>query len=181
VIREFEAEWNGQSILCFTSIGTGHPGVIQVDTSNVSNILNSALEKMATDSQRVAEEIVHRFKGRHNYFRINVEQGLQRTDGHKALKPEDVVVHTKAYLGSARVDISVDRMVGSLLQAVEVPPWQTTEEIFKETMGGYVSNARACIEDITNQTIKQEVADVVSILELIRVCAEAWHLAMTDR
>jgi hypothetical protein len=181
VIREFEAEWNGQGISCFTSIGTGHKGVTQINTSNIPNSLNSAIEKMATDSQRVAEEVAHRFTGQNNYFRLNVEQGLQRTESHKILKPEDVVVHTRAYLGSVWVDGSVDRLVDSLLRTIEVLPWQTTEEIFKETMGGYISNARACIEDIANQTIKQEVAEVVSALELIGVCTEAWYLAMTDR
>jgi hypothetical protein len=115
IIREFEAEWRGQGILCFTSIGTGHQGVIQVDTSSILNSINPTLEKMATDSQRVTEEIAHRFMGQRNYFRLNVEQGLQRTDGQKTLKPEDVVVHTKAYLGSVWVDTSVDRLVDSIL------------------------------------------------------------------
>jgi hypothetical protein len=171
VIREFEAEWKGQGISCFTSIGTGHQGVIQVDTSSVSDTLNSALEKMATDSQRVAEEIAHRFKGQHNYFRLNVEHGLQSPGTHKTLKPEDVVVHTKAYLGSVWADISVDRIVDSLLRAVDVLPWQTTQESFKDDMKQYISNSRACIAAITIQNIKQEVAEVVSALELIRVRA----------
>jgi hypothetical protein len=171
VIREFEAEWKGQSIFCFTSIGTGHQGVIQVDTSSIPNSINSALEKMATDSQRVAEEIAHRFNGQHNYFRLSVEQGLQRTEGHEALRPEDVVVHTRAYLGSVWVDGSVDRMVDSLLRAVEVLPWHTTQESFKYNMKQYISNARACIEGITNQTIKDQVAEIVSALELVQVCA----------
>jgi hypothetical protein len=171
VIREFEAEWKGQGISCFASIGTGHQGIIQVDTTNIPNNLNSALEKMATDSQRVAEELAHRFKGQHNYFRLNVEQGLQRTDGYRAPKPEDVVVHTKAYLGSVWVNTTVDRMVDSLLRAVEVLPWQTTQDSFKGIMKQYISDARVCIEGITNQPIKQEVAEVVSALELIWVRA----------
>jgi hypothetical protein len=125
---------------------------------------------MATDGQRVAEEIAHRFIGQNNYFRLNVEQGLQRPDDHRALKLEDVVVHTRAYLGSAWVDASVGRIVDTL-RTIEVLPWQTTEESFKKDMKHYISNARASIEGITNQTINKEAAEVVSALELIRVCA----------
>jgi hypothetical protein len=126
---------------------------------------------MATDSQRVAEEVAHRFTGQNNYFRLNVEQGLQRTESHKALKAEDVVVHTRAYLGSVWVGGSVDRMIESLLRTIEVLPWQTTQESFKEDMNQYISNVQACIDGIINQTMKQQAAEVVSTLELIRVRA----------
>jgi hypothetical protein len=124
---------------------------------------------MATDGQRVAEEIAHRFMGQNNYFRLNVEQGLQRSDDHRALKPEDVVVHTTAYLGSAWVDASVDRIVDTLLRTIEILPWQTTQESFRETIEKYISNARACIAAITNPAIQQEFTEVTPALELIRV------------
>lgn len=171
LIREFEAEWKGQGILCFASIGTGHQSIIRVDTSNMSDALDPAFEKMATDSQRVAEEIAHRFKGQHNYFRLSVEQGFQRNEDHRTLQLEDVIVHTKAYLGSTWVDTSVDRLVNSLLQAVELFPWQTTRENFEQMMEKYISNARICIGSIAINVIKEGLNEAVSILELIRVRA----------
>jgi hypothetical protein len=126
VIQEFEAEWKGEGILCFASIGTGHQGTIQVNTSSTPNTLNSAAVKMATDCQRVVEEIFHLFQRQNNYFRLSVEQGLQLTDGQKALRLEDVIIHTKAFLGSNWANISVDQLVDALLRANEVLPWQTT-------------------------------------------------------
>jgi hypothetical protein len=169
VIKEFEAEWKHEGILCFASIGTGHQGSMQVKASSAPDALNSTAEKMVTDCQRVAEEIAHRFQRHNNYFRLSVEQGLQLADGQKALRLEDVTIHTKAYLDSTWTNISVDRLVGSLIRADEVLPWQTTRENFEETMKSYLSNAQSCAERIEMDEIKQGILEAGSILELIRV------------
>jgi hypothetical protein len=169
VIKEFEAEWKHESILCFASIGTGHQGAIQVKESSAPVTLNSAAEKMATDCERVAEEIAHRFQGQKNYFRLSVEQGFQSTEDQTALRLQDVVVHTKVYLDSTWVNISVDRLVGSLLQADEVLPWQATRENFEETMRTYLSNAQSCVDCIKINEIKQGILEAFDILESIRV------------
>jgi hypothetical protein len=169
VIREFEAEWKREGILCFASIGTGHQGTIQVKMSSTPNTLNSAAVKMATDCQRVAEEIAHLFQRQNNYFRLSVEQGLQLTDGQKALRLEDVIIHTKAFLGSNWANISVDQLVDALLRADEVLPWQTTREKFEETIVTCVSNARFCVEHINMDEVKQGIIQAASILELIQV------------
>jgi hypothetical protein len=126
---------------------------------------------MATDCQRVAEEIAHRFQRRNNFFRLSVEQGFQLTGGHTELRLEDVAVHTQAYLESTWTSISVDRLVDSLLRADEVLPWPTTRENFEETMETYLSNARSCTGHIQRDEIKQGIVEAVRILELIRVRA----------
>jgi hypothetical protein len=169
VIREFESEWKREGIICFTSIGAGHPGIIKVESSDILTTLNSTAEKMATDCQRVAEEIAHRFQRQNNYFRLSVEQGLQLTDSQTGLRSEDVIVHTKAYLDSTWTSISVDRLVDSLVRADEVLPWQTTRENFEEAMEIYLSNTRSCDGRIEMDEIKQGILEATSILELIRV------------
>jgi hypothetical protein len=169
VIREFETEWKREGILCFASIGTGHQGTIQVKTSSTPNTLNSAAVKMATDCQRVAEEIAYLFQRQNNYFRLSVEQGLQLTDGQKALRLEDVIIHTKAFLGSNWANISVDQLVDALLRADEVVPWQTTREKFEQTIATCVSNARFCVEHINMDEVKRGIIQAVSVLELIQV------------
>jgi hypothetical protein len=124
---------------------------------------------MATDCQRFAEEIAHRFQGQRNYFRLCVEQGFQLADGRKALRLEDVIVHTKAYLDSNWASISADQLVGALLRADEVLPWQTTRENFEETMKSYLSNAQSYAGHVEIDEIKQHVLGSAGILELIRV------------
>jgi hypothetical protein len=163
VIREFEVEWKHEGILCFTSIGTGHQGTIQVKS------LNTPAEKMATDCQRVAEEIAYRFQKQNNYFRLNVEQGFQHTNGQQMLRLGDVMVHTKAYLDSNWADILVDQLVDALLRADEAVPWQTTRENFEKTMTTYLTNTQSYVDYSNIDEVKQGLLKAAGILELIRV------------
>jgi hypothetical protein len=169
VIREFETEWKREGILCFASIGTGHQGPEKVNTSSVRSASKSTEERVAADCQQVAEEIAHRFQGQNNYFRLSVEQGLQSTEGQTTLRPGDVIVHTKAYLKSTWTDVSVDGLVGSLLRADKIFPWQTTRERFEETMESYLSSTRSCEDCIKIDEVKHDNFETVRTLELIRV------------
>lgn len=169
-IKEFESEWRREGILCFVSIGTGHRGTIQIDSSSGLDATHSTAQKMASDCQKVAEEIAHRFQEHSNYFRLSVEQGLQLTDNEKVVKMEDVIVHTKAYLDSASANSSVNCLVASLLGAAKVFPWQTTRERFEQAIGAYICNTRSRVSGITNAGIMLEASVAVSTLELIQVC-----------
>jgi hypothetical protein len=179
VILEFEAEWKREAILCFASIGTGNQGTIKFESADTLTTLTSTAEKMATDCQRVAEELTHRFQRQNNYFRFSVEQGFQLADGQTITRPENVIVHTKAYLDSTWTNISVDRLVTSLLRADEVLPWQATRENFEETMEIYLSNARPCAGRIKMDDIKQGILEAASILELIRVRSQSRSVIVT--
>lgn len=169
MIREFEAEWKREGILCFVSIGTGYQGVIQVDPSCGPDTLQLTAEKMAMACQRVTEEIAYRFQGQRNYFRLNVEQGLQVTDDRKPLRLEDVIIHTKAYLDSNWADTSVNRLVYSLLRADTVFPWQTTRDRFQQIMKTCLRHTRLCVDGIQIDSIKQEALEAVFTLEVIQV------------
>lgn len=137
----------------------------------MSNAITSELEKLAIDSEKVAEALAYRFKGQNNYFRLSVGQGLQRSEVSNAPALEDVTVHTKAYLGSAWADITIDRLVDALLRAVEVFPWQTTRETFEQMMEKYIQKTRMCMKGITIEAVKQHIQEVVSMLESIKVCS----------
>lgn len=167
VIKEFEAEWKREGILCFASIGAGHGGIIH--TTSDPHFRNSTAEKMATDSQRIAEEIAHRFQGQSNYFRLSVEQGFQQAEGQNALKLEDMIVHTKAYLDSTWANTSVDRLVVSVLQVDKVFPWQTTREIFEKVVEKYLHDIRSSLDVIEIDEVKEEIRTALLTLKLIQV------------
>jgi hypothetical protein len=78
VIREFEVLWPSQNVACLASIGCGHEGVIQIEGSSLSDSVAKAMERTATDCEKISEEVQYRFQGRKTYFRLNVEQGLQQ-------------------------------------------------------------------------------------------------------
>jgi hypothetical protein len=78
VIKEFEANWPQQKLACLASIGTGHGGPVQIDTRDIAETLDLAIERVATDHERIAQDITYRFHGRNMYFRLNVDRGLRQ-------------------------------------------------------------------------------------------------------
>lgn len=169
VIREFEAQWKDGKIACLASIGAGHEGVVRIDDSTMFSTFDNAVERTATDCEKVSEEVAYRFRGKNSYFRLSVEQGLQLTGRNKLLTLEEVLSCTSAYLSSSGVSISVDALVESLLQDLEIPEWWTMKEHFKEELNAYISNAKECANKLTINEVKSAGLEIVHVLETIGV------------
>jgi hypothetical protein len=167
VIREFEALWPSQSIACLTSIGSGHEGVIQIDGSSAAA---GAMERMATDCEKIAQEVMYRFQGRNTYFRVCVEQGLQQNAARRPLALPEIEAHTRSYLRSPGTKNILERLVESLLCAVEVSPWTTTRDLFETTIDEYISEYSKVVDDIPVAMVKLSVLEGVYLLNKIRVC-----------
>jgi hypothetical protein len=73
VIREFEALWPSQNIACLASVGSGHEGIIRIEGPSGSEAVTNAMERIATDCEKIAQDVAYRFQGRNTYFRLNVE------------------------------------------------------------------------------------------------------------
>ena len=70
---------------------------------------------MATDTQKVAEEVQTRFKNCPGlYYRFNVDRGLEDTLLDEWNKLRDVKTCTIAYLGESSVSKSVDQLVRTI-------------------------------------------------------------------
>ncbi|CAE6467838.1 unnamed protein product [Rhizoctonia solani] len=103
-----------------TSIGTGHTRTIQIpNTSFLRHFLPIpaivAMKAIATDTERVAEEMARRFRSMDGvYFRLNVDQGLQDVgmDGWEQLS--EVMGHTSAYMKLVDVSQKIDRAAQSI-------------------------------------------------------------------
>ncbi|KAG8709503.1 hypothetical protein FRC11_005493 [Ceratobasidium sp. 423] len=54
--------YHGQHVSCVLSIGAGHARIINIPSSGRSRTVGEALQKMITDSERVAEETERRFQ-----------------------------------------------------------------------------------------------------------------------
>jgi hypothetical protein len=169
VIREFEALWPSQSIACLASIGSGHEGVIQIDGSSVSESMVAAMERIATDCEKIADEVTYRFQGRNTYFRLSVQQGLQQNITHQPLTPPDIQSLTKSYLRSAEASDTANKLVASILHTIEVSPWTTTREQFETSLDQYISRYNELVEGIPVASVKLSVQEGVLLLENIRV------------
>jgi hypothetical protein len=170
VIREFEALWPSQNIACLTSIGSGHEGPIQIEGSSVSKAVTDAMERMATDCEKTAQEIAYRFQGRNTYFRLSVEQGLQQHSIPQSLPLPQIEAHTRSYLRSPDTNKTLNLLVTSLLQTIEVSPWTTTRDHFEKTIDGYISEYTTFAEDIPVAAVQLLVLEGVLLLKTIRVC-----------
>jgi thiaminase len=125
------------------------------------------MELVATNRERIAQDVAYRFHGRDMYFRLNVERGLQQET--KPITLGDIETHMRNYLSSPGVTQSVDKLVDTLLRATEPPEWSTTTEIFERILDEYISDTQKWVDNIQSNEVKTAAQEVVRILEAIRV------------
>ncbi|KZT37348.1 FabD/lysophospholipase-like protein, partial [Sistotremastrum suecicum HHB10207 ss-3] len=111
---------------CLVSIGAGKGETISIPrTSLVQKVPGlqrhlplktiEAMKKMATDSERTAEETERDFQGQPEvYFRLNVEQGMQKVGLSQWERLSEVTSHTEAYLRHAGPDQRLGAIVAAL-------------------------------------------------------------------
>jgi hypothetical protein len=168
VVKEFEANWPQQKLACLASIGPGHEDPVQIDTQDIAGTLDLAIGRVATDRERIAQDIAYRFHGRNMYFRLNVERGLQQDKKHVTLG--DIETHTRNYLCSPGVTESVDKLTDTLLRTTDPLGWSTTTEHFEQSLDAYISDGQKWVEKIQSREIRTAAQEMVQTLEAIRVC-----------
>ncbi|CAE6459243.1 unnamed protein product [Rhizoctonia solani] len=94
VLSEVSRVFPDRQVACIVSIGAGHTRTIQVPIlsrwQRTQDVI--VMKDMATDSERVAEEMALRFEGvRGVYFRFNVDQGMQGMKDGSWERMKDVV------------------------------------------------------------------------------------------
>ncbi|CAE7094984.1 unnamed protein product [Rhizoctonia solani] len=114
VLTEVRQLYPTRRIACIVSIGAGHARTIQVPNPSWWQLVPRTrdlvvMKDMATDSERVAEEMTIRFRGRAGvYYRFNVDQGMQDMKDGSWERLGEVVEHTRVYLQTSRTDQKLD-------------------------------------------------------------------------
>ncbi|CUA77838.1 Nephrocystin-3 [Xenopus laevis] [Rhizoctonia solani] len=114
LLSELNRIYPGRQIASIISIGAGHARTIQVpDPSRWRRTQDMMVMKdMATDSERVAEDMAARFEGTSGvYFRFNVDQGMQDMKHGSWERLEEAMQHTKAYLQKSDTSRKLDSAV----------------------------------------------------------------------
>ncbi|CAI7580748.1 unnamed protein product [Penicillium palitans] len=96
LITEARNAFPGRSDLQILSIGTGHRGVVAIDDTRQSII--EALRRMATSSNEVAASLDDEYGDSGQYFRFNVEHGLENIASSDWDKGSTIAAHTSNYL-----------------------------------------------------------------------------------
>ncbi|KAL5631718.1 hypothetical protein ACGC1H_007280 [Rhizoctonia solani] len=114
VLTEVERLYPGRQVASVISIGTGHTRTIQVPSSSRWHRTQDVIvmKDMATDSERVAEEMMIRFQGTNGvYFRFNVDQGMQNVRDGSWERVGETMQHTKAYLQKSETNQKIEEAV----------------------------------------------------------------------
>jgi predicted acylesterase/phospholipase RssA len=122
VLAEAKRLFPGRYVSCVMSIGSGHTCTIQLPKPTMlqqvlpTHVL-AAMNDIATDSERVAEEMAGRFRGLKNvYFRFNVNQGMQNIKLNDWEKLSDVSAHARAYMRGAETSERMDQAVKAITE-----------------------------------------------------------------
>ncbi|KAG6895183.1 hypothetical protein C0992_002722 [Termitomyces sp. T32_za158] len=119
-----------QPVACFVSIGAGHFGHIAWEPNNVFGQL---LHQIATNCEALAESFVESYNHIPNlFYRLNVDQGLQKMALDDWSKQGEIQTHSLAYLQKATVTQELNMLTNTL----HTCPQTTTLELLK---GGHIS------------------------------------------
>ncbi|PHH90065.1 hypothetical protein CDD83_4604 [Cordyceps sp. RAO-2017] len=113
LIQEAERQFPQRRRLQVLSIGTGLGDV--VDIGNARLDILKALKKMATTSKKVAARLDNRFGDDGQYFRFNVDRGLEDVTLSDWDKASKIAAHTRNYLNENQ------RMVSRFVDAFTRP------------------------------------------------------------
>ncbi|KAI8625843.1 acyl transferase/acyl hydrolase/lysophospholipase [Xylariaceae sp. FL1651] len=96
LIEEARRQFPGHSLLQILSIGTGLGEVVRIDDSRLSIV--KALKKMASTSTAVATKLDRQYGDTGQYYRFNVDRGLQDVTLSDWKKTSTISAHTGNYL-----------------------------------------------------------------------------------
>ncbi|KAF8706020.1 Patatin-like phospholipase, partial [Rhizoctonia solani] len=120
VLAEVKRLYPGRHVACILSIGAGHTRTIQVSNpSLLRKVFRTqdvvTMKQMATDSERVAEEMKVRFKTKDRvYFRFNVDQGMQSMLPGSWEQLNDISQYVRLYLEKPEVGNAMDHAIRSI-------------------------------------------------------------------
>jgi len=123
VLQKATKEFPGRGNLVIVSIRTGKEGVIAIEHCESSQ-LTETLKKIARDCEETSERVSkHCDAMGWEYFRLNVDQGVQGLAWKEWDKNGSVIqVHTASYLRQIAVEEKLGLLVESIRPMIEPPP-----------------------------------------------------------
>jgi patatin-like phospholipase/acyl hydrolase len=100
LIEEARRQFPSREQMRVLSIGTGLGDLVSIQGTRLSVL--GALKKMATSSKKVAASLDSRYGGTGQYYRFNVEKGLEDITLSDWEKASTISAHTQNYLRESR-------------------------------------------------------------------------------
>jgi hypothetical protein len=125
LLEEAERVFPGRTVASIVSIGAGHAHTINIPKSsgleralrigNPGVYALKAAHGMATDNERVANEMAKRFANtKERYYRLNVNQGMQGVEASEWERLDEVAAHTRVYMLQAESNRTIDATVNAI-------------------------------------------------------------------
>ncbi|KAI0550528.1 acyl transferase/acyl hydrolase/lysophospholipase [Xylaria curta] len=158
LIDEAEKQFPDRKQLQILSIGTGLGDVVTIKDSRVSIL--KALKKMASTSTAVTNRLVDRYGDGGQYFRFNVEQGLNDITLSDWQKTSTISAHTRNYLqGNKR---AIQKFVDGLLfgprrHQSDVPEFPGSSSIHAHYTIPFLQNMRFTGREKVLETLQQKL------------------------
>lgn len=110
IIQEAERLFPEAREMRILSIGTGLGGVVSIRDTRYSIL--SMLKKIGTESNKVADRLEERYQGTNQYFRFDVDRGMEDITLADWMMNSDISTYTHNYLKRKKAEIS--RFVSTL-------------------------------------------------------------------
>jgi hypothetical protein len=102
------------TVACLLSIGCGHSGVKSLPTTSNLTDRVEFLERVAMDSERVAQDIGAQMSKLRLYYRLSVDFGLETLQPRAWRDPKTSIAQTSVYLQDLEVTELVDRCADAI-------------------------------------------------------------------
>jgi hypothetical protein len=102
------------TVACLLSIGCGHSGVKSLPGTSGSTARIDFLERLAMDSEKVAQDIGSQMSQLTIYYRLSVNYGLEAPQARAWTDPKTSTTRTAVYLKDLEVVELMDRCVDSI-------------------------------------------------------------------
>ena len=140
LIDEGQRQFPERSQMRILSIGTGLGDVVTIE-GNMFDIMEP-LKEMAASSRKVAAILKNRFKDDGQYYRFNVDRGLQDITLSDWEKHSEISTHTRNYLAENEtlIDSFVRNFVGKDLPGRKINSlWTNVSSLAERRTGWYFS------------------------------------------
>ncbi|KNZ77062.1 Nephrocystin-3 [Termitomyces sp. J132] len=117
VLQEAELLFGASRLVaCLVSIGAGHPGHVSWQPTKLfGQKLVDVLLQISSNYEQLAEEYTRRYIHMPGvFYRLSVEQGLQRMALDDWNRQDEILAHSTIYLQNAAVTQKVDNLVNAL-------------------------------------------------------------------
>lgn len=154
LIQEAQREFPDRTQMRILSVGTGLGDIVAIKDRRLYIV--DALKKMATSSKKVAATLAHRYSESGEYYRFNVDQGLQDITLSDWKQASTISAHTRNYLSEQ--SMAIEKFVEVFTRDALPIGRSGIQPICSDKIQSYTSGCRETATGDNNNSISRKVS-----------------------